>query len=298
MAMDAQLRRVINVLDNRAPRSLRRLTSSFRARPRFIIIGAQKCGTSSLFMYLVQHPNVASPGKKEMHYFDYRFWRTPKWYWAEFPLTSALRTRDVITGEGTPYYMFHPAGAERVRSLLPDVKLIALLRDPVKRAFSHYNHSVSYGIEPLSFEEAIDKEEERLRGEESRILADTRYRGFNHVHYSYLARGIFVDQLVRWTQVFPREQILVLKAEDLYSRTQETVDRVTDFLGLRRSELELETAFNSRTYTAIAPETEKRLYEFYRPHNERLYEFLGEDLGWEKGARSGAPGARGAVASR
>jgi hypothetical protein len=289
LGISAHLRRVINVVDNRSPRSVRRLTSSLRARPAFIIIGAQKCGTSSLFMYLVQHPDIATPGKKEMHFFDHRFSFGPECYWAQFPLTWSLRSRDVITGEGTPYYMFHPAGAERVRSLLPDVKLIALLRNPVKRAFSHYQHSVSYRLEPLSFEDAIDAEEERLRGEEDRLLLNPSYRGFNHMHYSYLARGIFVDQLVQWTRVFPREQLLVLKAEDLYSNTQATVDRVTEFLGRRRFELQRDRAFNTRSYSTIDPATEKRLYDFFRPHNRRLYDFLGEDMGWERSERLEPP---------
>jgi hypothetical protein len=163
--------------------------------PRFIIIGAQRCGTTSLYSYLIGHPYVASALQKEIHFFDLNFKKGVSWYRTQFP---QLGEQGFITGEGSPYYIFHPHVPKRIFDTVPRAKLILLLRNPVDRAYSHYHHEVKLGVEPLSFEDAIDREEERLHGQGEKIIADESYYSFNHQHYSYLCRGVYAYQLTVW----------------------------------------------------------------------------------------------------
>jgi|SRR5690242_3518862 len=119
--------------------------------PHFLIIGAQRCGTTSLFEYLARHPDVAPPSAKELHFFDSEYHKGDAWYRERFP---SLRN-GFITGEATPYYIFHPHTPTRVRDWNSKVKLIVLLRNPVDRAYSHYHHEVRLGTESLDFETAL-----------------------------------------------------------------------------------------------------------------------------------------------
>src|SRR2546423_13513556 len=124
----------------------RRLTHKIRIIPDFLIIGGQKCGTTSLYYYLIEHPNIAPAVRKQMHFFDNRFKKGFGWYKSNFPTIFSkwyktfLHKQKFVSGEATPYYLFHPLAASRVHQFLPDVKLIVLLRNPVNRAYSHYNH--------------------------------------------------------------------------------------------------------------------------------------------------------------
>ncbi len=148
--------------------------------PRFLIIGAQRSGTTSRYEYRLVHPRVAPAARKEIHCFDLRFDKGMDWYRAQFPDCAG----GLVTGEASPYYVFHPHVPERVRRHLPDVKLITLLRNPVDRAYSHYQHEVRLEREPLSFEEATEREGERLDGELDRMLEDESYYSLRHQHYS------------------------------------------------------------------------------------------------------------------
>ena len=204
--------------------------------PDFLILGAQKAGTSSLFNYLCEHPAVEQPFKKELHFFDrpavYR--RGIDWYQAFFPKTSnAGGGIKSITGEGTPYYLYHPRVPALVARHFPKAKLIAILRNPADRAYSHYQMVVRRGTqEKLSFEDAIDAESERLDGVTERMLADDNYESAAHIHFSYLARGRYAEQLMRWAEYFPREQMLVLESDCLRNEQAATLAKVYEFLGI------------------------------------------------------------------
>jgi hypothetical protein len=183
-------------------------------------------------------------------------------------------------GEASPSYLFHPLAPERVAELVPEAKLIALVRNPVDRAFSHYQHEVALGREPLSFEDALDAEDERLRGEEERMRADPAY--FSHAwwNYTYRARGRYAEQLERWLAVFPRDRLLVVPSEDLLLAPEGTHARVLDFLGVERHRLDSYPRVFEREYDPMKPETRSRLAEEFAEPNRRLYELLGRDLGW------------------
>ena len=249
--------------------------------PDFLIIGAQKCGTTFLYDLLSLHPDVEPSTIKEVHYLDQRFGEGLEWYRSHFAAYPRNDEQKIMTGEATPYYLFYPHAPARAARLLPGARLLVLLRDPVDRAYSHYHHMLRRRRESLSFEEAVRAEEFRLRGEVEKMMEDERYHSFNHQWFSYLSRGIYVDQISTWQQHFDAEQMLVLRSEDLFSDTLATLKTAVRFLGLADWEPEdrAPTA-KSGGYAPLDPDSRSRLQEYFEPHNRRLYEHLGVDLGW------------------
>ena len=250
------------------------------ALPDFLIIGAQKCGTTFLYHLLCQHPYVEPAADKEVHFFDTNFAKGEQWYRSRFSPPTQKDGRKVLTGESSPYYIYHPHAARRAAQVVPRAKLIALLRNPVDRAYSDYHHKAREGRDPLSFEAAIEAEEERLRGEKEKMLADENYHGPNYRKFSYLSRGIYVDQLKEWRRYFNEHQLLVLKSEDFFKNPQAVFERVLEFLELPHWETEVTGERNEGAYEQMSPATRQRLEDYFEPHNKRLYEFLGVDFGW------------------
>jgi hypothetical protein len=256
---------------------LRRPTARLRSAPDFLIIGAQRSGTTSLYRYLAEHPAVSPPVRKEIQYFTLHFPRGESWYRTHFPMA----TRQRVTFEATPYYLFHPAAPRRAAGVVPEARMIALLRDPVSRAFSQWQHNASRGLEHLGFEAALDAEPDRLAGEDERLLSDAGYRSNAHRLWSYTARGEYATQLERWLEHYGREQLLVLRSEDLYREPGTTYARALEFLGLPPVELDAYRRYTRRTSTAkMTDGARRRLTEHFRPHNERLAALLGEDVWW------------------
>lgn len=291
-------RRVPAPLKAAARRTVRgygQLTSGFRSLPDFMIIGAKRGGTTSLWNYLVRHPEVLPlfPSLQQIkspHYFDINYGRGLDWYRSHFPTrrrVAALRQAGgaALCGEASPYYMFHPLAAERAARTVPNVKAIVLLRNPVDRAYSHFNERRGsddpVGHEPIAaFEEALRAEDGRLAGEVDRIIADPSYYSPGHDNGSYLARGRYLEHLRPWFDFFDREQLLVLLAEELYTDPGATFGRVCDFLGLRPHGLESYPRYNFLPTSSMDPGTRKILLDYFRPHNAELGEFLGRELPW------------------
>ena len=250
-------------------------TVAMRPLPNFLILGAQKAGTTALYAYLRWHPQVTGPSFKEVSFFDRHYARGERWYRAHFP----ARRRPAV-GEASPSYLFHPLAPERVAQLLPDARLVALLRNPVDRAFSHYQHEVALGREPLSFEQAIVREDERMRGELQHMLDDELY--FSHAwwNYTYLARGRYAEQLERWFASFPREQLLVLLTDELAQDPGGAYGRVLDFLGVEVRELPSYPRIFEREYDEMPAETRAQLDRSFQEPNRRLEALLGRDLPW------------------
>jgi Sulfotransferase domain len=255
-----------------------RLTAPARPLPDFLILGAQKAGTTALYAYLRSHPAITGPSWKEVSYFDRHYARGEGWYRGNFP--NRLRAREKLVGEASPSYLFHPLAPERVRALVPDARLVVLVRNPIDRALSHYHHEVALGREQLSFEQALDAEEERLRGEEERLLADPSYFSREWWSHTYKARGRYAEQLERWLAVFPREQLLVVPSEELLAKPEAAHARVLDFLRARPHRLDSYPRVFERRYEPMAPQTRARLTAGFEQPNRRLYELLGRDLGW------------------
>ena len=246
--------------------------------PDFIIIGAQRSGSTSLYHYLTQHPLVAPAAEKELKYFTLFHGRPWGWYRRRFPAALPTGGR---TGEATPYYLFHPHAPRRIKERATAARLIAVLRNPVDRAYSHYVHERRRGIETLSFEDALATEAERLAGEVERMQADETYASLAHHHFSYQARGCYADQLRRWFALFARDRLLVLRSEDLYADPAATLNRVTAFLGLPSAVLSEARPHNEGTYPPMRSETRRRLEGVFDRANDELRAMLGEDFGWD-----------------
>jgi hypothetical protein len=255
------------------------------ALPDFLIIGTEKGGTTFLYWTLCQHRYVEPAAEKEIHFFDTRKWfkKDVGWYRSRFPAPAWRDDQKVITGEASPYYLFHPLSPRRAATILPDAKLIALLRNPVDRAYSAYNHKVAEGQENLSFEEALEAEEKRTAGELEKMLADETYYSRNLRVHAYLSRGIYVDQLQRWHEHFAPHQLLVLKSEDLFADPIGTIELVHTLLDLPKCDMNITFPMekrNRRTFQPMASATRQRVEQFFEPHNRRLYEYLGVDFDW------------------
>ena len=192
--------------------------------PDFLGIGTQKGGTTYLYELLKQHPQVFLANPKEQHFFSLHWHRGSDWYRNQFDEAAAGQ----ICGEITPYYMFHPEAPSRIASLLPKVKLVVLLRDPVERALSQYFHSYRLGLEHLNLEGAFSEESRRLIA-----CAETLKKGLPHLshqQHSYLSRSRYEEQLPHFNLFFTSDQILLLRSEDLFAAPSATWEKITNFL--------------------------------------------------------------------
>ena len=262
----------------------RKVTSSMRVLPDFIIIGAMKSGTKSLFTYLAQHPMIIPSSRKEIHYFDGgtnpnhdNFNRGVNWYKIHFPL-NVLMQKGHKTFEASPLYIFNPLSPKRIQDLLPNVKIIALLRNPTERAISHYFHELRMGREQLPIEEALKSEEKRLQP----VIERNDYKSINYIHYSYKKRGLYKVQIERYLKLFPRENLLFLKSEDFFNETDKHLKIIFDFIGVNPNvEINnLEPQHVGSNKTDIDQSVFDYLNNYFFPHNQELYELLGEDFDW------------------
>ena len=240
-----------------------------------------RSGTTSLHDLICRHPQVFRAIKKEIHYFDLYYNQGEPWYRAHFPRTEALRGRRGITGEASPYYIFHPLAHRRAAGLVPGAKILAILRHPIDRAYSHYWHSVQDREEPLSFEAAVRRETDRLVGEEQRLLDEPEAVSHPHIRFSYLSRSIYVDQLERWLGTYPRDQLLVIDQRSFDKDPDALACRLFDFLELDPHPVKLPRKLNQSAYAPMSSETRAQLSEFFAPHNARLFDLLGERFDWQ-----------------
>jgi len=250
--------------------------------PDFLIIGAQKSGTTTLYDYIAQHPEMRPARKKELHFFDNSYFRGERWYRANFPpyWPRAESNRQWSTGEASPYYLLHPLAPARARQMVPQARILAILRHPVDRAYSHYQHECAKGHESLSFTEAIAAESDRTATAWAAVAAGATEREAALQTFSYLARGRYAEQLKRWLANFPRNQVHVLKAEDLFSMPRETMAAVFSFLGLPERNVSY-TKLNARAYPGLDPDLRSRLNDYYHEPVADLSALLGSDFGWE-----------------
>jgi len=273
-------------------RSLNKLfyitTGSGHVLPDFLIIGAARSGTTSLYEYLTQHPSVIPGVGKEVYFFDKKYDQGINWYKSFFPtkisksrLEKKLK-RNCITGEATPRYLYHPYTPKRVFDLIPNVKLIVLLRNPIDRAYSHYQMEVDHGHENLSFEEAIEKEESRVKHEIELMNNNENYYSVEFYRKSYLTRGIYVTQLKNWFKFFPRNQFLIIKSEDFYSNTPYVYNTVLKFLELPEFKLQHYKQFKMRQYSSMTNKIRKKLSDYFAPYNKELYKLIGINFNWEE----------------
>jgi hypothetical protein len=245
-------------------------SAELRRLPGFVIIGTQKGGTSSLYHYLTSHPDSAPAFTKEVHFFNRWHHKGIDWYRAFFPLEAEA----AITGEASPNYLVHPPSAGRLGAALPQAKVIIMLRNPVDRAYSQYRMQRRRGSERRSFELAIADEPPRQLDDDGDLdlaWARAAYRG----------RGLYADQIEPWLEAIVPARLLVLRSEDFFADPSSVYRETTDFLGMRPW---LPDRFcvlqEGGDHEPLMPEIAIRLAEWYEPHNRRLYDLIGRDMGW------------------
>ena len=270
-------------------RSYGRLTSPARMTPSFLICGGQRCGTTSLYRALAQHPVVLKAVlHKGVHYFDTSYGRGMGWYRAHFPLQrTGLRVEQRFgvpaqTFESSPYYMYHPQAAGRIARDLPGAKVVVLVRDPVKRAYSQHHHEVARGFEKEpSFRAALALEAARLHRQEERLAADPRHYSFAHQHHAYRGRGEYARYLAAMAGHLGRDRIHVVESERFFAEPEAVYDEVVGFLGLPVLERPTFERHNARPRQAdMSPDLRRELTDHFAPHDERLAQWLGRTPIW------------------
>jgi len=269
-------------------------TSQFRMTPSFLVIGGQRCGTTTIFKSLAEHPQVVRPPvEKGTDYYTLNHERGIDWYRGHFPVSRVAEwlARDEgrpVAFEACTYYLFHPLAIPRIAADFPDIKLVAMLRDPVPRAWSAYKHEFARGFETEpDFARALDLEAERLDGEVDRITDQPGYASFAHRHHAYLSRGQYAEQLERVFAHFPREQVHVMDSEAFFVEPEREFAALLDFLGLRPWQPDRFEQHNARPSAPMPDAVRARLERHYAPYDERLTILLGRTPTWRLAARTG-----------
>lgn len=256
-----------------------RVAPQRRALPDFIIVGAQRSGTTSLYNCLAEHPDVARALTKEVRFFDVQYDRGIDWYRSNFVSTAARRRhqnatgRRLVLGEASPDYLFYPLVPGRLARDLPEAQLLVVLRNPVDRAFSHYWHQVTRGHESLTFEEAVRTEPARISDRSTGVSYATH-------HFSYLTRGHYAEQLEHLFAYVPRDQVLVEFSDELFTTPAVVLDRICDFLGLERMALDALPELNGFSQGEMGADLRARLERYFAPHDRALEDLLGRALPW------------------
>jgi hypothetical protein len=272
----------------RSIKKILRITTAFvRIKPDFLIIGAARSGTTSLFKYLNEHPQTLLAQKKEPNYFsfNYGFFNTII-YKSIFPTLfekifyRLKNSAKVISGEASTYYLFYPHTPERVFKKYPLIKVIILIRNPVDRAFSHYKLNVKLKRENNSFEDAINDENLRIGTEIEKLKKNKRYDSQNLHFYSYLERGKYYKQIVNWLKYFPEDQVKIVSSEDFFSNPQVIYSEILRFLEIADHKLKANEIYSKGTEEFIKKETRRTLNNYFKESNQKVFDLLKKDNIW------------------
>ncbi len=292
MSVDhATLQRRLRDATKEQARNLGVATARWRTPPDFLVLGTKRGGTTTLWRALAAHPAVFRlwPGPQKLkssHFFTMRYQRGPAYYRSYFPLlaTRALTSRwsngPRLAGEASPLYLYDPRVPERVAEALPGVKGVVLLRNPVDRAYSHYQERRKEGVEPLAFGAALEAEEGRTAGELERMTADPAYYGQAFDWFSYRDRGVYAPQLSRWLGALPPDDLLVVRSEDFYRSPASLTAQVLRFLGVS-AEVPKVDRYNEIPRSSMDPGIRRELAEFYRPHVAEVESLLARRFDWD-----------------
>lgn len=273
------------------------LTAALRPPPDFMIIGTKRGGTTSLYFDLLEHPQTIRlspppvPGlkidpTKGVHFFDSNYFRGDRWYGSHMPTSTAraLRSRlaggRVVAGEASPYYLFHPDAARRAHVAVPDVRVIALLRDPVMRTYSHWKERRREHAEELSFVDALSAEPDRLAGERERLVADSHYVSYAWEQQSYFTQSLYADALRPWIELFGRDRVLVAASEDYYDRPDDVLASMHEFLGISVDSSAPHQHRNAAQGSELPADVHSMLAERFREPNAQLSALTGQAFPW------------------
>ena len=272
---------------------LRRITSDLRTYPDFIIIGSGRAGTTSLYSYLIQHPNIITSFSHreqkaaDLHFFEYMISSSTNWYRSHFPTKISkkllqLRTKSsVISGEFTSTYMYHPFVPKRIFDLIPNIKLIVILRNPVDKVYSAFSQQFQFKEFTSSFEDYIESELKRIKITENEPDLKTFNEDFESIAVPNILRhGIYHTYLKKWLELFSKKQIYVVDSKDLHDNTQETLDDIFKFLEIPPVNIPDTSKINVGKYSKMDTLTRRRLLDFFSPFNDKLNYLLGTKFHW------------------
>jgi len=265
-------------------RNIYALTGPIRSLPDFIIIGTARSGSTSLYYNICQHPCVLSAAYDELGYFDSNFHLGLNWYRSLFPTLFSKwivkqKKQFAITGEDTPFYIWNPLVAKRILKILPKIKLIVVLRNPVDRAYSNYHLGIRAGSENLSFEDAIQIELKKL----NEINDEFEHNVEKYtIPRSYIAKGFYANQLKIWLELFNSEQLIIISTEDLESNPQGTLDKIYDFLKIPKNHKLIPEKQKKASYPKMKNETREFLINLYKKNNAELFSMIGQKFDWDK----------------
>eukprot|EP01104_Vermistella_antarctica_P016972 TRINITY_DN5919_c0_g1_i1.p1 TRINITY_DN5919_c0_g1~~TRINITY_DN5919_c0_g1_i1.p1 ORF type:complete len:496 (+),score=124.46 TRINITY_DN5919_c0_g1_i1:318-1805(+) len=274
-----------------------------RCGPFLVGLGAMKCGSTSFLLYMMEHPQLKHNKFKragEQHYFSFHFKKPIQSYLDTMASFTEENYKGRVNIEKSPSYLITPGTARKMKKSLPDVNLVVLLRDPVDRAYSHFAFWDDKGVnkkDNLRFEQAITKDMNYMTNNCSALRTNNINEGWrwsditscyptptSFNHFGYVQRGVYVDQLMMWFSVYPREQIYIIKSEDMFANPELELQKATRWLGLTNYDWKLANLkaknTSSNDKTERDPAMVKMLQDFYRPHNHRLSKLLGRDLTW------------------
>jgi hypothetical protein len=263
--------------------------SGNRVLPDFLLVGAAKSGTTTLFHYLTQHPGILPPSVKEVSYFHepQNFSLGPNWYRAHFPrLMDIQHKREqlgyrVLTCDATPSMNIN-SHAINASALVPDARLIMILRNPVDRTYSHYQHQKhKLPRESLSFWDALQAEAERTADDQQRNIHDPQHVGRLLRRFGYTHKSKYINQIEYWLQYFSREQLKIVSFDALQESPGKLCNELCQHIGLPEFDFDTSRKMNEGGYSKPMDDRSREyLTELFRPFNRRLFDFLGEDWGW------------------
>jgi hypothetical protein len=244
------------------------------ALPNALVIGASKGGTTSIYHWLAQHPRVCASRIKEVRYFNGHYANGPRWYAAQF----APGRRQTVRLEASPSYLWDPHAPARVRALLVAPKLVALLREPVDRAWSQYWMRVRRGETAASFEALLAEESARF-GPAGQMPDDGAVAALDYGRQSYLGKGLYAPQIERWLPLFPRESFHFIRSEDLFEAPRRVCGALLDFLGLPSTAIPDLTRRNAGDYPPLDPALRRALEPLFAASNARVTALTGISWG-------------------
>jgi len=249
--------------------------------PKFIIIGTVRSGSTSLYYNICEHPNILPASYDEIGFFDTNYELGLNWYKSMFPTINKKDSRKnkiCFTGEDTPFYFWSEDAANRIKNDLPGIKLITILRNPIDRAYSNYHLGVAGGTEKMSFEEAIDLEINNL--EQTEINANNLKKLCSE-RRSYIIKSIYHEQMKIWKKRFSKNDLMIVSTEDMSEKTSETLNQIFKFLGTEQFDIKKSKKEKSRNYLKMNQNTRDKLIEFFKPHNDQLYNMIEKKFQWD-----------------
>ena len=263
------------------------ITGFIRVIPDFLVIGAKRCGTTSLYQHLSEHPCISRSPRDNIGFFNENYHLGINWYKSLFPTVfykkkMESKNKHCLFFDVTSTYMEEELTAKNVYEVNPNQKIIVILRNPVDRAYSHYHVNVKEKSEKRSFEDAIFEEMNRIKSERIIQNKNKNLRVFTPNNIHYLKKGFYALQLKSWFKIFPREQILVLSTEEFQEDQNLIYKKIFDFLNIPNMKIKSTEKMEKGNYIPMKDKTRTLLLDYFIQYNHELFELINSEFNWEK----------------